>query len=383
MKIGIVCPYDMSAPGGVQSIVVETHKRMVQRGHLSTIISVEPAKPAKIPGCVHFGTSLKLQVNGSTTNIGLENAKTRTELAAFLSKEAFDVVVIHEPMAPFLNWEVINFAAVKKIGWFHSSGFVDFQDFPMNLVIGPVEAWLRPRLEGVIAVSTVAKKAWAGMFVGNRGKIIPSGIDIASYRTTMPMELEGNPRILFVGRLDDRKGVLELILAMPDILRHAPKAVLWIVGDGPRRVDAEKEVQRLGIEKSVRFTGRVNEEEKLRYFRSCDVFCAPALGGESLGIVLLEAMAAGLPVVAYANPGYKTVLTDPAWDGQLVRVGARHKLAESVLAITGQAEVRRKVLKWQEERVAVYDWEKVMDEFEAYVSQVVKGEKSSPVSLTA
>jgi phosphatidylinositol alpha-mannosyltransferase len=230
-----------------------------------------------------------------------------------LAETEFDVIHIHEPMVPLLPWYVLrqskNSDAVK-IGTFHASR----DTTTVYRTYKPVLRKLICRLDGRIAVSDAARDFVWGSFPGEY-RVIPNGIDAERYRrdvSPFPKIPEGAFNVLFVGRLEKRKGLGYLLEAMSTVQRLRENSSLTVVGAFTDRElqKAKRAVQGHGLW-NVQFQGFVTEEDKLRYYKSADVFCAPAIGGrESQGLVLLEAMAAGTPVIASDLPGYRSLSSD-------------------------------------------------------------------------
>jgi phosphatidyl-myo-inositol alpha-mannosyltransferase len=373
MKVGIVCPYDLSIPGGVQNVVLETHKRLLARGHKSVVISVGPEKRVSIPKSVFFGKALPVEFNGAMASVNFGSWATDKQVFSYLRQEKLDVVCVHEPLIPFLNWEVINFPRLVKVGWFHSTSFVDVLQFPMGLVTEPVQNLLAAGLDGKIAASPTARYVWRQVF-SKGGEVISAGVDVERFANATAADLGGKTRIkvLFVGRLDMRKGVLEVLKAFGEVVKSVD-AELWIVGDGPQLPEAWELIKDLKLGGRIRLVGRVSDGELPGYFKAADIYAAPSLGGESVGLVLLEAMAAGVPVVAYANVGYKYTLTGTPWPGQVVPIKSHKKMAQSMIELAKSVELRQRVADWQREKVKEFDWEVVTDKFENYLKKIYAG----------
>jgi phosphatidylinositol alpha-mannosyltransferase len=289
-----------------------------------------------------------------------------------LKKEKFEVLVIHEPLAPFLNWEVLNFAGTPKIGWFHATTLFNPWEFPVNLVAEPVQVWLKSRLAGVIAISASARDIWKKTF-DRTGEIISGGVDIGKYAETKPADLGDRDaiKILFVGRLDERKGLPDLIRAM-GMITNKLNLRLWVVGDGPQMTEVWKLAHQVKLGGKIRFVGRVSDDDLPGYFKAADIFCAPSRGGESLGLVLLEAMAAGAPIVACANPGYKYTLSGYPWEKGLVPVKSVKKLAEAIEELAGDTSLRQRLTIWETEKVKEFDWEVMTDRFINYAGKICR-----------
>jgi phosphatidylinositol alpha-mannosyltransferase len=370
MKIAVVCPSDLSKLGGVQNVVFGTTKGLLKLGHTVKIISIKPVKKVGGIDVSYFGSGLPIKMDGTFAEMSFEDPEESRHFKKYLNKERFDLVCVHAPHIPMLCWEALYYSTSVNIGWFHTT-MDEEVEATFNLVERGLSAWLKSKMKGYIAVSPSVYKEWNYIFNDDKGIIIPNGVDIKRFRTAGKLNLGPQFNILFVGRLDERKGVFEAIKMMPIVLKEIPSK-LWIVGDGEQRSEAESLVETLGIQKYVTFVGRVNDEDLPRYYRSADVYCAPSLGGESFGIVLIEAMAAETPVIAYANVGYKYPMEGNPWKGSLVRVGSYKGLAKSILEIANSNHLRKKVVEWQNKKVEEYDWDKIVGRFLEYVERIVR-----------
>lgn len=372
MKIGIVCPYDLSLSGGVQNIVLAMHERMLNRGVKAKIISVQPERKISLKEAVFFGKATPIKWNGAMSSFNLGSVAADQEISGYLRREKFDALVIHEPLIPFLNWEVMNFSGAPRIGWFHATTINNPWEFPTNLVVEPVQMWLKSKLSGMIAISASAKQVWKKVF-GREGIIISGGVDVRKFTEAVPADLGDAEaiKLLFVGRLDERKGILDLIRAVGMAIKKV-NLRLWIVGDGPQMQDAWDLVKSLNLGGKVRFTGRIANKELAGYYKGADIYCAPSWGGESLGLVLLEAMAAGTPIVAYANPGYKYTLTGYPWKKGLAAVKSIKQLAGAIEELAQRPELRQELAEWEQRKVREFDWEVMTDKFLDYVGEVVR-----------
>lgn len=375
MKIAIVCPYDISKPGGVAEICLELNARLPRHGHESTLITVKPEHKTNFPRVKTFGQSLEITFNKSSSSISFENLKTDRKIKKYLDDEKFDYICVHEPAAPFLNWEILRHSEATNVSWFHSTSFVDLESFPYNLLLDPLENWLTKCFTGNIAVSSSAAHTWQD-YLGKNYQIITGGIDIDRFKKAKKINLGTGVNLLFVGRLDERKGVTHAIRAMPKILSEIPEAKLLVVGDGPDRNLAFDLVAQLKLGGRVQFVGRVPRAELASYYRSADLYLAPSTGGESLGIVLLEAMAAGTPVIAFANSGYKFTLQGSPWPDSLVKVGASAKMAQAAIEILSNNDLRRKVITWQNEHIENFSWDKITNQFLDYLKSLSPHDQS-------
>lgn len=372
MKFAIVSSADLSRPYGGQKIALEMHNHLIRLGHKSFFISPNPSRKlkTKVLNNFRFGSIYDVASNESTSSIDFESFRDNKELCMFLDRYKFDVICLHEPGQPFLSWDVLKHSNSINIGWFHSTTRINFSSFPYNLLMQPLKSWLDKKLHGLIAVSPSAKKTWNTLFE-NRGVIIPGGVNLERFYRAKKIKLSKLPKILFVGRLDKRKGVDHAIKTFNHLINSLNfEAKLFIVGDGPMRKEAEKLVSDFGLKGLVEFVGRVSDKELPSYYKSCDVYIAPSTVGESLGIVILEAMAAGIPVIAYANSGYKFTLKGSPWSRSLVKVGDYEGLAKAVAVLLEEKEVVNKLLRWQRKRIKYFSWDNVMKMFLGYVEEV-------------
>ncbi|MDP6184323.1 MAG: glycosyltransferase family 4 protein, partial [Gammaproteobacteria bacterium] len=314
-KIALVSPYDFPFPGGVTNHVTNLSEHMRSAGHEVHILAPSSDDDAErtFPDFYRIGkTIVPMRSNASVARVTF-SLTLGPRVKRLLAETEFDVIHIHEPMVPLLPWYVLrqsrNSDAVK-IGTFHASR----DTATVYRTYRPVLQRLIRRLDGRIAVSSAARDFVWSSFPGEY-RVIPNGIDADLYRrevAPLPKKPDGSFNVLFVGRLEKRKGLGYLLEAMSTVQRMRDNSSLTVVGAFTDRQlqKSKKAVQGLGL-RNVQFQGFVTEEDKLRYYKSADVFCAPAIGGrESQGLVLLEAMAAGTPVIASDLPGYRSLSSD-------------------------------------------------------------------------
>ncbi|HEX9017428.1 MAG TPA: glycosyltransferase family 4 protein, partial [Chloroflexota bacterium] len=306
MKIALVSPYDYPYPGGVTEHICHLAAEFRRLGHEVHIIAPQSAAMrAQTDEIIHsVGTVVPVPVNGSVARISLSLRLSR-KVKEILESENFDVIHLHEPLLPALPVTVLRHSHSVNIGTFHAFSQSNYAYFYGK----PILRYFVRRLHGRIAVSTAARDFVSVYFPGEY-RIIPNGIDYAKFaRDVCPFEeyRSGGPNILFVGRLEKRKGLKFLIRAMGRVWEKFPTARLIVVGAGPLLEDYRRLVESRHVANVV-FKGYVPAEDLARYYRSCDVFCAPSTGQESFGIVLLEAMASGTPIVASDIPGYRWVV---------------------------------------------------------------------------
>jgi phosphatidylinositol alpha-mannosyltransferase len=314
MRIGMLCPYSLTMPGGVQMQVLGLARSLRRAGHDVRVLAPCDGPPPD-PGVIPLGNSIPTAANGSVAPLAPDpSAQLRTIRA--LRDEAFDILHIHEPLAPGPAQTALLLRGAPLIGTFHAAG-----ESAGYKYLRPLVRWLANRLDQRCAVSVEAA-ALAQRYLGGEYTPVFNGIDTEVHAAAEPWPTEG-PTIFFIGRHEPRKG-LDVLLGAMD--RLPADTTLWVAGDGP---DTDGLRARHAADERVQWLGRISDDEKYRRIRGADAFCAPALRGESFGIVLLEGMASGTPVVASDIDGYRTVATDGA-DAILVPPGDPVALAEAL-----------------------------------------------------
>jgi len=360
MKIGLVSPYDFMHPGGVTEHVRHLSAKLRARGHDVTVLapSSRVGDDHGIPGYVRIGRSVPVRSNGSVARIALSFHLVR-RVRALLDEAAFDVVHYHEPLVPSLPITVLRFHSGANVGTFHAMA-------RRNLGYYYGRPFLKryfKRLHAHIAVSVPARDFIARYFEGEY-RIVPNGIDCSRFNPghapLQELRTPGKSTILFVGRLESRKGLPTLVEAYGQLRRTRSDVRLVVVGDGPMRWGYESQVAAMSIP-DVEFAGRVSDELLPRYYASADIFCAPANGGESFGIVLLEAMASGVPVMASSIPGFSSVVSHDV-DGVLVPPRHPKEWARALSGLLDDDSRRRAMSERGLAKAQLYDWERVVDE---------------------
>jgi len=366
VKIALVSPYDWSVPGGVNSHCAHLHGQFVQGGHNVRIVA-PASKKIDEPDVVTIGKRpVSLPVSGSVARVSL-SLTLGTPVRKLLAEEQFDIVHVHEPFMPVLPIHFLRYSEAVNVGTFHASR--DKPQFFYNWGKRHLRRWAR-RLDGKIAVSSAAARFVEQYFPGYYN-IIPNGVDIARFsapRDPIPEYATGKLNILFVGRPEQRKGLRHLIEAFAIVKAKRPDARLIVVGAG--RFDRFRSRVRALRLPDVEFRGYVSYEDLPRYHRTADVFCAPATGFESQGIVLLEAMAAGLPIVASNIEGYAGVLTHGV-EGLLVLPGDEQALAEALLALLDDADLRRRMGAEGSRRAQEFGWDRVSQQVLSYYERLL------------
>lgn len=363
MKIAMVSPYDFTWPGGVTAHVTQLARELGRNGHEVQVLA--PHSPSRQnendEPFVALGRSVPLPSGGSTARVSL-SWWLYPKVRALLQREAFDIVHLHEPMAPILPLCVLEFSEAVNIGTFHAS----YKHNHLYRLSHPLIKRWHQRLDGGIAVSPAALRYVNSAFPGDY-KIIPNGIDLDHFTTKAapwPEYQDGKINILFVGRLEKRKGLRYLLEAFSRLKWDLPNIRLLVVGPGSPDKESHSILGGRGLTDVV-FTGSVPYKDLPRYYASADIFCSPATGAESFGIVLLEAMAAGKPVVASDIEGYAGIVTH----GQECLLFPRkdiEALAQALGMLIRDPQLREKLGSQGRQTVKQYRWDRVAAQVEDY-----------------
>jgi phosphatidyl-myo-inositol alpha-mannosyltransferase len=349
MQIGMVCPYSFDVAGGVQSHVLQLAKVLIARGHEVSVLA--PASPDTVlpDYVVSAGRAIPIPYNGSVARLQFSTA-VNGKVKRWIAQGEFDVLHLHEPNAPSLSMWALRVAEGPIVATFHTST-------TKSLTLTVFQGFLRPwheKIVGRIAVSDVARR-WQMEALGSDAVEIPNGVDVASL-SSAPV-LDGYPRpgktVLFLGRFDEpRKGMAVLLEALPKVVERFPDVQLLVVGHGD---EEELRAQAGEMIRYIEILGQVDDAGKASAMRSADVYCAPNMGGESFGIVLVEAMAAGAPVVASDLDAFRRVLRDGEV-GRLFAVGDAVALADALIAVLSDDGLRERYVAAASEAVRRYDW---------------------------
>jgi phosphatidylinositol alpha-mannosyltransferase len=309
----MVSPYDLEVPGGVQGQVEGLAGALGQLGH--DVVVLAPGSPIgeRPGGVLAMGRAVGLRANGSVAPVTISPAAA-ARAARAVRRSGADVVHLHEPLAPAINYGCLLAARQPLVGTLHRSGASR-----LYRTLAPVARAALGRLAACCAVSRAAWDNVAGLVRGDV-EVLFNGIDVDRYSTAVPWPRTG-PTVCFVGRHERRKGLGVLLDAFAAL---EPTSTLWIAGAGPQTPELQR---RLPPSDRVHWLGTIDEEEKAARMAGADVLCAPALGGESFGMVLLEGMAAGVAVVASDIDGYREAAAGHA---RLVPPGDPTALAEAL-----------------------------------------------------
>ena len=355
MRIGMVCPSSFDVPGGVQSHVLQLAEVMRARGHDVSVLAPASVGSDVPDYVVSGGKAVPIPYNGSVARLRFGPA-THRKVKKWLADGDFDVLHLHEPNAPSLSMLALMIAEGPIVATFHTS---TTKSLTLSVFQGILRPW-HEKIVGRIAVSDLARR-WQMEALGSDAVEIPNGVDVSAIASA-PL-LAGYPRpgktVLFLGRYDEpRKGMEVLLGALPAVVERFGGVEVLVVGRGDEDALRDSAGDLAG---HLRFLGQVDDAEKASALRSADVYCAPNTGGESFGIVLVEAMAAGTPVVASDLDAFRRVLCDGE-AGRLVPVGDCDALAAALIEVLGDDRLRSRYVTAAAAAVRRYDWPVVADE---------------------
>jgi len=370
MKIALVSPYDFAYPGGVTNHISSLEYYLTKMGHKVKVIA--PASKAVSTFGDRFipvGKPRPVPSSGSIARVTI-SLRLAPQIKAILDEEKFDIIHLHEPLCPMLCTTVLRLSQTANVGTFHAYGSIGYSlAKPLNTIL--LKRWFR-KLHGKIAVSKPAMELISKHFPGCY-TIIPNGVDLDCFSSGVsPIDGfdDGKINILFVGRLEKRKGLNYLLEAHKQIKQEMPNFRLIVVGPGTRlRNKYEKRVAQNGL-KDVVFVGYVSHDELPRYYKTADIVCAPATGKESFGIVLLEAMALGKPVVASNIDGYASIMTHGV-EGLLVPPRDEKALAQALVSLMASESLRQQMGAKGKITAAEYDWKRIVQRVVDYYAKVL------------
>ncbi|WP_158289780.1 glycosyltransferase family 4 protein [Micromonospora sp. S4605] len=360
MKIAHVQPYDHAIPGGVREHVVNLARHQRALGHHVTVVTTASTEDGLGPGVAVVSRSVvAVPIARSIARVSLSPLAWWRVRRLLLAGD-HDVVHIHEPLAPMVALAATCHTRTVTVGTVH--GYRP-EFLPYRLLRRPLDRAMR-RLHARIAVSVDARR-WVSQYFPADYQVIPGGVDVARFSDSALAPVarwaDGRPTVLYVGRLDQRKGFPVLLDAWPQVRRALPGARLLVTGqfDARERDRWARQVRRRGLA-DVELIGYVPDAELPRYYRTADVFCAPSTGYEALGIVLLEAMAAGLAVVTTDIEGYRTIVRDGA-EALVAPPGDVTALADRLIAALVDTDLRARLVANGRQRVQEYDWPRLAE----------------------
>ena len=378
MRIGLVSPYSFDVPGGVQFHIRDLAEYLVRAGHHVSVLA--PAdEDTELPAhVVPAGRAVPIRYNGSTARL-LFGPVAAAKVSRWLEEGDFDVVHIHEPLVPSLSVLALWATSAPVVATFHTSNV-------RSRAMQAAYPLLRPSIEkihGRIAVSEDARRT-VTTHIGGDAVVIPNGVDTAAFARAERVDAwsggPGRPTLVFLGRIDEpRKGLPVLSAAMPRILAAVPGARLLVVGPGAT------EAARARLPEEVRaateFLGALSDEDKASVLASAGLYIAPHTGGESFGIVLVEAMAAGAPVLASDLAAFQRVLDGgpSGTAGATFATGSPEDLADRTVELLGDPARLRTLATLGRERARAFDWDVVAEEILAVYETVSDAGSVAPL----
>ncbi len=353
MRVGLVCPYSLDVPGGVQNHVLGLAGALRRHGHEVSVLA--PGEP-RGEHVVSVGRAVPLPYKGAVGRVAF-GPGTAARVARWLGEGDFDVVHVHEPLTPSASLLAVRAADVPVVATFHTA-----QDRPRALAASAnlLRPWLG-RIDAHIAVSETAART-VRRYLPVRPDVIPNGLDVLGYDGERTRD---GRTVLFLGRIDERrKGLHQLLAAWPAIQSRCPAARLLVAGPGRRPVGQPK----------VEFLGELAEPDKRAALRSADLVVAPNTHGESFGLVLVEAMAAGTTVLAHDLPAFRDVLGAGAFGTVYT-----DDLAEQAVTLLEDQPRRERLAAMARAEVRRYDWEAVAPSVEGVYLDLVEGAQATAV----
>jgi phosphatidylinositol alpha-mannosyltransferase len=365
LRIAMVCPYSVTVPGGVQAQVLGLSRELRRMGHEVRVLAPCDGPPPE-PFVTPLGNSLPTSANGSVAPVAPDPSAAMRTIRA-LNDEAFDVIHLHEPIVPGPTATALLLKMAPTVGTFHAAG-----DSTSYRVLNRTARWAADHLTTRAAVSEAAREL-AHRYLGGEYRILFNGIETDRFHRT-GVTRTSKPTILFCGRYEPRKGLEVLLEAMT----HLPEDVtLWVASEGAGLDELER---RYGSDRRIHWLGRVTDDEKIERLNAATAFCAPSLRGESFGIVLLEAMAAGAALVASDIDGYRQVAT-AGYDSLLVAPGDPVALAGALSTVLDDAQRRTSLIDKGHETAESFSMSRLAREYESIYRTLLAAEERREIDV--
>ena len=369
MKIGLVCPYNIALGGGVQEVVFALQRHLQTRGHTVKLITAQPRRLGNLDAAdiIFLGSSIDLRWPNHTT-APLSSSLSNEAVEQVLETEKFDILHFHEPWVPALSRQILARSNSVNVATFHAKVPETIVSRTLSLVITPYMQAVLHDLHVLTAVSAPAAE-YVSSLTDRPVSIIPNGIELRKFSAQPRRPVSSPKTILYIGRLEGRKGLRFLLEAYRVLADDVGDVRLLIAGNGPARLRLKILANDLLLP-NVEFLGYVTEEEKLQLLAEADLFCSPAVYGESFGIVLLEAMASNLVTVAGDNSGYMSVLQG---SGALSLVNPRDTtdFARRLKLLLTDEPLRKLWRQWARSYVKQFAYKRVVDQYEHLYEQAL------------
>ncbi len=371
MKIGLVCPYNINKHGGVLEVVLALKTGLEKRGHTTRVITPRPRGSTEtIPDTIFVGTSTDFRtLSFSDTTSQVSSTADGEMIDAMLAAEKFDILHFHEPWMPLLSRQLLQRSTSVNIGTFHARVSDALMSRTILKVVTPYLKSVQKYLHELTAVSDTAAEYVTGL-TEQPITIIPNGIDLSKYRHPEITKQPDLRTILYVGRLERRKGVQYLLRAYSQLAQNNTDVQLLIAGDGPERERLELLAEDMHLP-NVKFLGYVSEDLKIQLLAQADLFCSPAVFGESFGIVLLEAMATNTVCVAGNNPGYTGVLQDMG-AVSVVNPHDTDEFTRRLELLLNVAPMRALWQKWAKDYVKQFNYPGIVKRYEEFYQEALQ-----------
>lgn len=373
IKLGIVCPYDYFRFGGVQEHIKAVASEFRKRGYEVKILTPTPPHNENDDPDHVITLGRSTLVNASSTSFEVSVSATPSDIDEVLEQEQFDIIHYHEPEIPLLSSQILSRSTAINVATLHANKSNTLVNKPVTMLAGQIRKNNAKHFDAVTAVSTAAAYHLSQQ-TDEQIHIIPNGINLAEYDASQCDYFQDFhddvPTILYIGRLEKRKGVEYLLKAYRELLNRRSYARLVICGDGPRRQSLEEYIDKWNLQ-NVHLLGFVTQEDKLRLLKTATVFCSPAVYGESFGIVLVEAMAMGIPIVGGINPGYVSVLQGTGAIG-LVNPKQSYDMSLRLELMLFDEPTRRLYKKWELAAVKQYDYKVIVDQYQALFESLLQ-----------
>jgi len=371
MKIGLVCPYNVSLGGGVLEIVRDLHRGLKARGHDVKILTPQPRDISNVDttDMIFLGAGTEFKSPMATT-LQISASVDTEVIEQVLEKEQFDILHFHEPWVPVVSRQILSRSKSVNVATFHAAIPETLMSRTITRVVKPYTLTILKYLHEYTAVSDPAAE-YIRSLTDEPVAIIPNGIDLSRYHWTehKPAK-DGSKTVLYIGRLERRKGAKYLLKAFKLLQMSDPNVKLIIAGNGPDKEKLQLLAEDLKLQ-NVEFLGYITDAKKMELLATADLFCSPAIYGESFGIVLLEAMASGMMTVAGNNAGYEALMESV---GQLSIVNPRDdaEFARRMAVLLNEPKLQKVWRDWAKEYVKQYAYPHIIDAYEACYVKALK-----------